>query len=58
MRINLNDLLGRFDQTAHVYPLGLYKQPPAPLAEASGNLSLHTSDQVIKSEILHPRNTI
>jgi hypothetical protein len=28
------------------------------LAEASGNLSLHTPDQVIKSEILRPRNTI
>jgi hypothetical protein len=30
MRINLNHSLGRFDQTAHVYPSGLYKQPPAP----------------------------
>jgi hypothetical protein len=58
MRMNLNHSLGQFDQTAHVYPSGLYKQHPYPLAEASGNLSLHTPDQVMKSEILRPRNTI
>jgi hypothetical protein len=58
MRINLTNSLGQFDQTAQVYPSGLYKQPPCPLAEASANLSLHTPDQVVKLEILCPRNTI
>jgi hypothetical protein len=55
MRINLNHSLGQFDQTAHVYPQGYISSP---LAEAYGNLSLHTPDQVIKIEILRPRNML
>jgi hypothetical protein len=58
MMINLNRMLGRFDCTTHGIPSGLYKQPPDPLAGRIWLSSIHTPDQVIKSEILRPRNTL
>jgi hypothetical protein len=39
-------------------PSRLYKQPSDPLAEGIWLSSVHTPDEVIKSEILRPRNTI